>query len=507
MKYSIILLLFLLPALAPAQRTCATVEHQKWLEKRFPELLENQKRIEEHTQQYNRSFLPSSAITIPVVVHVVFANAAENISDEQIYSQIEVLNEDFRKLNLDVVNVPGAFAPVVADATIQFCLASEDPAGNPHSGINRVLTTHGPFIDNDDMKFAITGGIDAWNVNKYLNLWVCNLAGTLLGYAQFPGGPANTDGVVIDFDNVGYIGTVQANFDLGRTATHEIGHWLNLKHIWGDAVCGDDLVADTPEAEGSNGGCPTFPHNTDSPCGNPDGEMFMNYMDYVHDYCMIMFTQGQRDRMLSLFSIGGAREDLLLSTGCAGTCPRTRFFTVDFNMETGTFEASDLIIGWNAITNASDIIYTAGDSVILEPGFHAISGNDFKATIAGCSGTLTSGAVSQSLARNGLMEQALIDRNTQDNARNAGKTAVKLFPNPSGGQFRLEVDKPDEQALIFQLFSPVGETVYHQALEGPAGPVSATISLERSIPPGFYHYLLWSEDGVLVAAGKVVIQN
>ncbi len=235
---------------------------------------------------------------IPVVVHVVWKTNAQNIDDQQIKSQIEVLNHDFRKTNSDIGSVPGAFAPLAADARIEFELATTDPQGDPTNGITRDKTTKDSFTDNDDVKHAANGGADAWPADAYLNLWVCQLAGTLLGYAQFPGGPAATDGVVIRHSAFGTTGTAAAPFNLGRTATHEIGHWLNLRHIWGDdggGCNGDDFVADTPNCADSNTGKPAFPHIT---CSNgPNGDMFMNYMDYTDDDAMFMFSAGQVARM------------------------------------------------------------------------------------------------------------------------------------------------------------------------------------------------------------------
>jgi hypothetical protein len=235
---------------------------------------------------------------IPVVVHVVYKTAAQNISDAQITSQIEVLNRDYRKTNPDVSLTPSAFAALAADPRIQFELATQDPNGATTSGIARTKTTRDSFGDDDFMKSASLGGDDAWPSDRYLNIWVCQLADSLLGYAQFPGGSAATDGVVILHSAFGTTGTATAPFNLGRTATHEIGHWLNLQHIWGDdgtGCNGSDYVDDTPNAAGPNYGCPSFPHVT---CNNgPDGDMFMNYMDYVNDACMYMFTQGQVARM------------------------------------------------------------------------------------------------------------------------------------------------------------------------------------------------------------------
>jgi hypothetical protein len=233
---------------------------------------------------------------IPVVVHVVHKTAAQNISDAQINSQIAVLNRDFRRTNTDIGNVPAAFQPLVADAQIEFVLATSDPDGNPTTGIVRVSTTANDFTDDDKVKSAATGGSDAWPADRYLNIWVCQLT-PWLGYAQFPGGSAATDGVVVLHSAFGTSGTAAAPFDLGRTTTHEVGHWLNLRHIWGDAIgcIGNDLVADTPVQNGPNFGCPTFPSVT---CNNgPNGDLFMNYMDYTDDACMVMFTAGQVARM------------------------------------------------------------------------------------------------------------------------------------------------------------------------------------------------------------------
>src|SRR5688572_33288744 len=151
-------------------------------------------------------------------------------------------------------------------------------------------------------------GIAPTSPTTKLNLWVCNLSGGYLGYAQFPGGSPSTDGVVIDDNAFGRTGTASAPFNKGRTATHEVGHWLNLRHIWGDASCGNDQVGDTPQHNTSNGGCPTADHK--STCTGTPLEMWMNYMDYTYDQCMYMFTHGQRDRMRSVFTSGAFRSAL-----------------------------------------------------------------------------------------------------------------------------------------------------------------------------------------------------
>lgn len=236
---------------------------------------------------------------IQTVVHVVYNQAAQNISDAQILSQIEVLNQDFRATNPDRNQTPDVWKGLVADSRIEFALARKGPDGKPSSGITRTRTDLADFGTGDRMKSSATGGVDPWPTDRFLNIWVCLLRGGLLGYAQFPGGPAATDGVVITHTAFGTRGTATAPFNRGRTATHEVGHFLNLRHIWGDTedCSGSDLVADTPNSETANYGTPAFPHIS---CQNgPHGDMFMNYMDYVDDAAMFMFTQGQVERMIT----------------------------------------------------------------------------------------------------------------------------------------------------------------------------------------------------------------
>ncbi|WP_199537133.1 zinc metalloprotease [Spongiactinospora gelatinilytica] len=236
-------------------------------------------------------------VTIPVVVHVVHRTAEQNIGQEQIDSQIEILNQDFRKANADVAKVPAVWQDLVADPLIEFKPADKDPQGKPTTGVVRKKTTRDSFGADDIIKSAAQGGADPWPADRYLNVWVCELAG-FLGYAQFPGGPPETDGVVILHSAFGSTGTAAAPYDLGRTATHEIGHWLNLRHIWGDdetGCSGTDFVDDTPNQGGHNRGLPTFP--TVSCDNGPNGDMFMNYMDYTEDAGCHMFTKGQAARM------------------------------------------------------------------------------------------------------------------------------------------------------------------------------------------------------------------
>jgi hypothetical protein len=274
--------------MAPKRRQCGAMQEYERLLEQSPSFRTNQRRAENFTLRALTSGeadrVARKLITIPTVIHVVHKKPSENIPRAQILSQITALNKDFRSANPDVSKVPPAWKGLVGDPKIKFQLAKVDPHGKPTTGVVRVKT-------------AAWGGTTAWATDRYLNIWVCTLRDGLLGYAQFPGGPKATDGVVILNTAFGTQGTAAAPFNLGRTATHEVGHWLNLRHIWGDTLdcSGGDLVADTPNCAGPNIGKPKFPKLS---CSNgPHGDMFMNYMDYVDDAAMFMFTAGQVARM------------------------------------------------------------------------------------------------------------------------------------------------------------------------------------------------------------------
>jgi hypothetical protein len=299
----------------PPSRNCGFTEHLEHQKQEDPQLDQNIRDLNEWVENYVANYDPSRSghdYMIPVVFHVVYRTAAENISDAQLISQLDVLNEDFRRLNADRINTPSEFATISADSKIEFCLAVRDPNNNPTTGITRTATSVTSFSTNDNVKRDANGGRNPWPRDSYLNIWVCNLGTSLLGYAQFPGGDAATDGVVLNYRYTGRYGSALAPFNLGRTGTHEVGHWLGLYHIWGDdggACTGSDQVADTPNQGNSYSGCPSHPRNS---CGSND--MFMNYMDYVDDNCMNAFTQGQNTRMHGF--LDGFRAPLQNSLGC-----------------------------------------------------------------------------------------------------------------------------------------------------------------------------------------------
>lgn len=302
---------------ALAQRECASsayLEQLKTSDVRFAERINQIEAFVQHhlsASQLKITGGASNIIRIPVVVHVIYNNVAQNISDEQIKTQIDALNRDFRRQNADTVNTPDRFKSVAADVQIEFALATADPFGRATTGIIRKKTNVTYWTSDDKIKFSSKGGDDAWDRNSYLNFWVGNLQ-NLLGYASVPGSAANVDGVVINYGTFGTINTA-APYNLGRTAVHEVGHWLGLRHVWGDTYCGDDLVDDTPKQGNFTSGCPT---GFRSSCDNaPLGDMYMNYMDFTNDACLNLFTNGQKQRMLSYFAEGGFRYSILSSKG------------------------------------------------------------------------------------------------------------------------------------------------------------------------------------------------
>lgn len=335
LRFSGLILVFVCSVQVYAQRPrCATGSvMEQFFQMRPAERIEFEKRqqsfqrrfeIARRLKQEGVQQRVQSIITIPVVVHIVMDNP-NLVTDEQVQSQLDALNADYAGENLDAVNVPAAFASVFGKSQIRFCLAQRTPGGTATNGIIRKtsLTTSTPG-SNDPIKRNVTGGADGWDVSKYLNIWVCKMTDNNdLGYTFMPGlsGISESDiGLVTAYHAFGTMGTATAPFNKGRTATHEIGHFFNLWHIWGDnqcvASCSDsDFVDDTPNQSTCTYGTPSFP-TTDICTNNAPGIMFMNFMDYVNDGAMYMFTQGQVERMELALATLDDRKSLLTSNGC-----------------------------------------------------------------------------------------------------------------------------------------------------------------------------------------------
>ena len=303
----------------PLQRErCNTFFYQQEQLRNNPALAEKINAIEVFTRQHistgenniaNR--IEGSVIKIPVVIHILYHTPSEKISDAVVQSQIEALNRCFRHRNADSVRTPLYFKPLSADIEIEFQLATSDSKGRSTTGIIRKYTPITKWVMDDKMKFTSNMGDDAWDSKSYLNIWVCNMD-KLAGYSSLPGSDASKDGLVMDFGAFGVTNS-GSGYDLGKTAVHETGHWLGLKHLWGDENCGDDGVADTPKQASYTSGCPSTIRIT---CSNgPNGDMYMNYMDFTNDACINLFTKGQKARMRTLFEPGGSRNSFLVSKG------------------------------------------------------------------------------------------------------------------------------------------------------------------------------------------------
>lgn len=325
-NFTLFILAFLYVIPAWAQRQCGTeIAMQELIASNpaFQKIRErNEARLQEQTRiaKQNKALLKTTyaTVTIPVVVHIVLRNPSQ-VTDAQVMSQIDALNQDYAAFNTDISSVPNAWKEIVGNSAIQFCLAQRTPDGNPTTGIDRVTTTRSSFSINSSataVKHASTGGADAWDSENYLNIWVCVLADNYLGIATFPNTySAAEQGVVVHYTAFGTTGTASAPYNKGRTTTHEIGHFFSLRHIWGDEnnCAADDGVDDTPLQAAATYDCPSFPLVDKCAVDSP-GIMFNNYMDYSDDACMFLFTSDQVDRMR--ISLEDDRPGLMSSNGC-----------------------------------------------------------------------------------------------------------------------------------------------------------------------------------------------
>tara|TARA_B100000886_G_C20417544_1_gene489953 strand:- start:360 stop:2183 length:1824 start_codon:yes stop_codon:yes gene_type:complete len=291
-----------------SQDRCGTMNRLNYEITIDDQLNDKRQRIEKKIKRWkNLNF--QNSYNIPVVFHIIYENNDENVSLDQIMSQLSVLNEDFNRNNSDANQTSGDFIDVAADCNINFCLAQRTPNNDSSSGITYTQTNITSFSLYDNRIFHDSlGGKDIWDPNKYLNIYVCDLSNAL-GFASFPGTSQSRDAVVINYNNFGTI-NILAPYNKGRTTTHEVGHWLNLLHIWGDGNCGNDQVDDTPIQNSANYGCPSHP----SPSCSNEGDMFQNFMDYTDDGCMNLFTNGQKNRMHA--TLNSQRSSVTQSQAC-----------------------------------------------------------------------------------------------------------------------------------------------------------------------------------------------
>lgn len=336
--YAIVILWLTVYPIAFSQQTerCGHVRYMAEMEQVQPGYKEYRRQIDEQIARIARERVEredGEIYRIPVVFHVVYRNDEQNIPDEKLFEQIEILNRDYGRLNEDTVNTRQEFLPVAASTGIEFYLAEWDPQGNPTNGITRTETSTNSFwLSMTDMKSTADGGKDAWDVNQYLNIWACNMAipilntPFILGFATPPNGAPNWpsgsgaeqpqyDGVVLHYEVVGSIENPDQTFasiSKGRTATHEVGHYLGLRHIWGDGDCTeDDGLDDTPEAAEAQQQTCDYSTNSCTDATNDLPDQLENYMDYSDENCMNMFTQQQAAAMR--YVVENFRSGLVLS--------------------------------------------------------------------------------------------------------------------------------------------------------------------------------------------------
>ncbi len=498
---------------------CGSTQHMHQIMQQYPDVARNIEAIEQHTEQYINSLAhqPQTervVYTIPVVFHVVYNTTAENISDAQIQSQLTALNRDFRKLNTDASTIPSAFSPLAADVEIEFCLAQRDPSNNITTGITRTATSQTSFGVGGGITYSSQGGKDIWDRSKYLNIYICDLSPAGLGgYAQLPGGPAATDAVVIDYSVCGTTSNVPYPYNQGRTTVHEVGHWLNLLHLWADTNCGNDLVSDTPTQQTNNTACPNFPQVS---CSNgPNGDMFMNHMDYTYDICRKMFSVGQKNRMRALFSGGGARASILNSLGCvspvSANCPTPT------NLTTTNITTTSARFNWNAASGATSY-NIQGRKVGTATWTNLTSNTNYKqlgAVLQPCKNyewkvraNCTGGTSSVFSTLNTFVTAGcagMLYADEQDAAKTDNEftaEALTLTPNPANNLVTINYYTDTENPITIRLFDALGKTVLQQQAIATLGENQLNIDL-TALPQGYY--LVELNDGVTRVNQKLVV--
>ncbi len=491
---TLLLFMFSLARLAYAQsaaqdRGCSTDAYYDILKQHDPGFEERSLKTRQAVQQAMRQrpagqAMKQATITIPVVFHVVYRTGAENISDEQVLSQLVVLNEDFRRLNADTLNTPEHFRSLAADTRIEFCLAIADPNGEPTSGITRTQTSRDSFsYFSDFIKFPEQGGVAGWDPTLYLNIWIGNLGTTSIGYASAPGTSPARDGVVLHFRTVG---TTPHNnstwaYNQGRTGTHEVGHWLGLKHIWGNGItCNDsDDIDDTPNQLQQTQDCPS---GIELSCDNgPYGNMWQNYMDYTDDACMNIFTKGQAAYMQGVLQ--SVRGELFSSTACSGEL-RARF----------------------RLAQKQDTLLAPGDQVQFVGGFSGFRPTQWKWEFeGGTPATSTQQNPIVQYSRPGKYRATLTVSNehsshtyTQEEVVKVTPATVRVYPNPAQGYVLIE-QAARQQVQQVELINRYGQVVLREKVQDRV----VRLNLQ-GLPAGMYLLRTTSTDGIAVTKLSVI---
>jgi hypothetical protein len=419
------------------------------------EVIHKRENLEQKIQQFlMQKSTSEGGYNIPVVFHVLHKNSDEMVSESIISSQLEVLNQDFGRTNSDAINTPSEFSAIAVDTEINFCLAQRTPDNYPTSGITYTETSINSFSLYDNRIFSDSlGGKTLWNPEKYLNIYICDLT-NVLGFSSFPGGNNSIDGVVIDYQNFGITGT-NSNYDKGRTATHEVGHWFNLFHVWGSFNCSSDMVDDTPTQEMENYGCPSHP----SPSCENQGDMFQNYMDYSNDACMNLFTNGQKERMHA--TLNTERQGIINSLGCKEPYE-------DIGIEENIFPQFNEVVCGNdieiktSIQNYSDdkiyhltVSYKIDNNPIQSVNWNGILESNSSLELAIANETLSEG-------EHELFIYTSSPNNTRD-VNTSNDTIVLNFMIVNGQSLNIEVQTDNyAEETTWQITNDFGEVAYNQ---------------------------------------------
>ncbi len=503
------LLLFLSPLIVgsikaqhPNEKTrCQSYENLMRQLEEHPEMRQKMESIERKTSQFateNRVETRGGQITIPVIVHIVYRTDAENISVAQVQSQIEALNRDFNKQNTDVSKIPSEFSSLAADCQIRFQLASRDPQAKPTKGIVRYATKRSSWGANDDIKRPDKGGFANWDPSKYLNIYVCNIGSSILGYSSFPSSPEELDGLVIDYRSFGTTGTVLAPFNRGRTCVHELGHWLNLVHTWGDLDCGDDYVSDTPQQKGPHSGAVSTPQYSNC-TGKQSRDMNMNFMDYVYDDYMYMFTQGQKTRIQAIFT--ATRASILDSDGCLEAKP------VTCNLDKPiikSIKSTSTNITWNEILGMKT--YTCEYKMDSMSNWIVSQTSNLSLTINGLiAGKTYTCRIKGDCSDSEYSEEVTFKTPTTLQTRVGESKGFAIYPNPVIHDVNIMFDVQDDGLVNVQIFDSNG--VLKTQIAKNITKTTPAVSFDLTeLPSGFY-LVVAEKDGERAVKKLLKVSN